>query len=109
MIATFFAQVWNRPVTLLFRRMCALGFQLGGGWQIAAGPTISYDHTRDSSNRWTVPLGIGLSRTQVLGGRPWKFQLQYWNYVEKPDAFGPEHQLRLSINPVVTAPWNEGK
>ncbi|NRB72033.1 MAG: hypothetical protein HRU51_08990 [Xanthomonadales bacterium] len=85
------------------------GFQLGGGWQIAAGPTISYDHTRDSSNRWTVPLGIGLSRTQVLGGRPWKFQLQYWNYVEKPDAFGPEHQLRLSINPVVTAPWNEGK
>lgn len=84
-------------------------FQLGKGWQFAAGPTISYDHTRDSGDRWTVPLGIGIARTQVIGGRPWKFQLQYWNYVDAPDAFGPEHQLRLSINPVVAAPWNEGR
>lgn len=85
------------------------GFQLGKGWQLAAGPTISYDHTRESGDRWTVPAGIGLSKTQVIGGRPWKFQLQYWNYVEAPDAFAPEHQLRLSINPVVAAPWNEGR
>ena len=85
------------------------GFQLGGGWQFGAGPTITYDHTRESGDRWTVPAGIGISRTQVLGGRPWKFQLQYWNYVEAPDAFSAKHQIRLSINPVVSAPWNEGK
>ena len=84
-------------------------FPLGGGWQIAAGPSISYDHTRPSDDRWTVPLGIGLAKTSIIAGRPWKFQLQYWNYVESADAFAPEHQVRLSINPVVSAPWNEGK
>ena len=81
---------------------------LKNGWQIAAGPSITYDHTRDDDN-WTIPAGIGLSKTAIIGGRPWKFQLQYWNYVEAADAFAPEHQVRLSINPVVSAPWNEGR
>ncbi len=84
-------------------------FPLGGGWQIAAGPTISYDHTRPSNDRWTIPLGIGIAKTSLIRGRPWKFQLQYWNYVEGADAFSAEHQIRLSINPVLAAPWNEGK
>jgi len=84
-------------------------FPLGGGWQVAAGPTISYDHTRPSGDRWTVPAGIGIAKTSIINGRPWKFQLQYWNYVKAPDAFAPEHQIRISINPVVSAPWNEGR
>jgi predicted transposase YbfD/YdcC len=83
-------------------------FPLGGGWQVAAGPTISYDHTKDDDNL-TVPLGIGLARTMKLGGRVWKFQAQYWNYVKRADAFAPEHQIRLSISPVVSAPWNDGR
>jgi hypothetical protein len=84
-------------------------FFLDDGWQIAAGPSITYDHTRPSGDRWTIPLGFGVSKTAILGGRPWKFQLQYWNYVEAPDAFSAEHQVRLSINPVVSAPWNRGR
>ncbi len=54
-----------------------------------------------------MPLGIGIAKTQVIGGRPWKFQLQYWNYVERGDAFAPEHQIRFTVSPVVSAPWNE--
>jgi hypothetical protein len=84
-------------------------FSLGGGWQFASGPTISYDHTRASGDRWTVPLGVGIARTMVLGGRPWKFQLQYWNYVEAADALAAEHQVRFSFSPVVSVPWNEGR
>ena len=84
-------------------------FPLGGGWQVAAGPSISYDHTRPSGDRWTIPAGIGIAKTSIIAGRPWKFQLQYWNYMEAPDSFAAKHQIRLSINPVVSAPWNEGK
>ena len=83
-------------------------FPLGGGWQIAAGPSITYDHTKDD-DELTLPLGIGIAKTQIIAGRPWKFQLQYWNYVERSDVFAPEHQLRLSFSPVVSAPWNEGR
>jgi hypothetical protein len=62
-----------------------------------------------SNDRWMIPLGVGLAKTSIIGGRPWKFQLQYWNYVESADAFSSEHQIRLSINPVVSAPWNDDR
>ena len=80
-------------------------FQLGGGWQLASAPAITYDHAK-SDDKLTLPLGVGIAKTAFLGGRPWKFQVQYWNYIERADAFAPEHQIRLSINPVVSAPWN---
>jgi hypothetical protein len=82
-------------------------FQLGGGWQFASAPAITYNHDAEDGQEWTVPLGVGIARTTVIKGRPWKFQLQYWNYVERGDEFAPEHQFRISISPVVSAPWNE--
>jgi hypothetical protein len=82
---------------------------LGGGWQFGAAPAITYNHDADSGNKLTLPLGIGISKTAVLAGRPWTFQLQYWNNIERPDTFSAEHTLRLSILPVVSAPWNNSK
>ena len=78
---------------------------LKDGWVFGAGPTFSYNHKADSGNRWTLPVGIGGSKTALLGGRPWKFGLQYWYYVKSPDNFGPEHQIRLQIAPVMKLPW----
>jgi hypothetical protein len=62
-----------------------------------------------SGDALTLPLGIGLAKTSIIKGRPWKFQLQYWNYIESNDAFTPEHLVRLSISPVISAPWNKGR
>jgi hypothetical protein len=81
-------------------------FPLGGGWQFAAAPTITYNHDAVSGNKLTLPLGIGVSKTTVIGKRPWTFHLQYWNNVERPDSFAAEHTIRLSVLPVVSAPWN---
>ena len=80
-------------------------FNLTAGWQISAGPNWSYSHEADSQNAWTLPLGVGIAKTSVLGGRPWKMSLQYWYYVESPGAFGPEHQIRMVIGPVIKLPW----
>jgi hypothetical protein len=84
-------------------------FALGGGWQFAAAPVITYDHEATSGNELTLPLGIGLAKTSIIKGRPWKFQVQYWNYIEANDVFAPEHLLRFSVSPVVSAAWNAGK
>jgi hypothetical protein len=84
-------------------------FALGGGWQISAAPVITYNHEAVSGDALTLPLGIGLAKTSIIKGRPWKFQLQYWNYIEGNDAFTPEHLVRLSISPVISAPWNNGR
>ncbi len=80
-------------------------YNLKDGWQISMSPNYSYNHNAASGDKLTLPLGIGLSRTMVLGGKPWKFAAQYWHYVEKPDAFGPDWQIRLTVTPVVPLPW----
>ena len=80
-------------------------FNLKDGWQINGSPTFSYNHEANSGNKWTFPLGIGVSKTSIFGGRPWKFGVQYWHYIESPDNFGPDYQIRFSVSPVVKLPW----
>ena len=64
-----------------------------------------FHHEADSDNALTFPLGIGVSKTTIAGKTPWKFSLQYWNFIESPDAFGPEQQVRFQVAPVVPLPW----
>ena len=78
---------------------------LRDGWQIAGSPTFSYNHKADSDNNFTFPLAIGVQKTIIINGRPWKFGVQYWHYLESPDLFGPDWQIRLNVSPVVNLPW----
>lgn len=78
---------------------------LKNAWQIQAQPTWSYNHKASSDNKLTLPLGIGISKTIIAGTTPWKFSLQYWHFVESPDDFGPDYQIRLQVGAVVPLPW----
>ncbi len=78
---------------------------LRDGWQIFGAPTFSYNHKADSNNNFTFPLAIGVSKTTIINGRPWKFGVQYWHYLESPDLFGQDWQIRFSVSPVVKLPW----
>lgn len=80
-------------------------FNLKNGWQINGSPTFSYNHKAESNNAWTFPLAVGFSKTTIINGRPWKFGMQFWHYIESPDIFGPDFQLRFSVSPVVKLPW----
>jgi hypothetical protein len=78
---------------------------LKNGWQIAGSPTYSYNHKAAKGNKLTLPVGGGASKVVRFGKLPIKFNMQYWYYVASPDAFGPQHQIRLTISPVVPLPW----
>jgi len=78
---------------------------LKDGWQVNGAPTFSYNHEATSGNKWTFPLAIGVTKTTFIGGRPWKFGVQYWHYLESPDNFGPDFQIRFIASPVVKLPW----
>jgi hypothetical protein len=82
---------------------------LTDGWQIAGSPAWSYNHEADSDDALTLPLGTGIAKTSIIGGRPWKMSLQYWYYAEAPDDFGPKHLIRFTIGPVVSLPWSGSK
>jgi len=78
---------------------------LTGRWQINVSPTLSYNHKADSNSKWTFPLAIGVSRTMIIEGRPWKSGVQHWHYVQSPDTFGPDYQPRSTVTPGVKLPW----
>jgi hypothetical protein len=78
---------------------------LNNGWQIAGSPTYSYNHKAAKGNKFTLPIGGGAVKVVRFGNLPMKFQLQYWYYVASPEAFGPQHQIRLTVSPVVALPW----
>jgi len=78
---------------------------LEDGWQITGQPTWSYNHKAEKGSRWTFPVGSGVNKVTKFGKLPVKLALQYWYYVASPEAFGPQHQVRLQIAPVVPLPW----
>jgi hypothetical protein len=96
---------WDNSATSITAGQYFFTINLGNAWQIQGQPTWSYNHEADSDDKLTLPLGIGVAKTTIIGKTPWKFRVQYWNYIESPDTFGPEHQIRFEIAPVVPLPW----
>lgn len=80
-------------------------YAIGNGMQIASGPLITYDWQADSDDAWTVPLGIGLSKTKIIGKTPWKFQGQIQYYAAQSDPFGPEWLFKFTATPVIQNPF----
>jgi len=78
---------------------------MGDGWQINGSPTFSYNHNADSGNKFTFPLAVGVAKTTIINGRPWKFGMQVWHYIESPDVFGPDDLIRFTVSRVVKLPW----
>lgn len=78
---------------------------LKNAWQIQGSPAFSYNHEAEDGQEWTLPLAVGLTKTTILNGTPWKFGVQYWHYLKKPDALGPDFQIRFTVTPVVPLPW----
>lgn len=78
---------------------------LTNGWQITGQPTWSYNHKAAKGNKLTLPIGGGVNKVKVFGKLPIKIGLQYWYYVASPENFGPQHQIRFTISPVVPLPW----
>lgn len=79
--------------------------KLKGAWQIKATPTWSYNHNAPSGSRLALPLATGISNTWIVGKTPINLLLQYWYYIARPETFGPQHQIRFQITPVIPLPW----
>jgi hypothetical protein len=80
-------------------------FTLGGGWQLAASPVIAYDHTAADGDGLLFPVGTGIAKTTLIGTMPLKLSVQVWKYVARPDAFGNDWTIRITISPVLKVPW----
>jgi hypothetical protein len=67
-------------------------------------PNIIANWNADKDNRWTVPVGLGFNTTIKIGKLPVKVGVELHYYVEQPDSFGPEWNLRFIFSPVIPKP-----
>jgi len=80
-------------------------YGLGNATSIGFGPTISIDWTADTDNRYTVPIGLGISKTLRWGETPVKIRLEAHYNVIKPDDFGDDFKILFRIAPVIKSPF----
>jgi len=65
-----------------------VAYGLGKGWMVNTFPTITANWNADKGQKWTVPVGGGVSKLVFLGKVPTQFGVQYYNNVVRPDYVG---------------------
>ena len=69
---------------------------------IGAAPNIIANWELDSSDRWTVPIGLGINRTFQVGKVPLRIGAEiYYSVVKPEDVAGAEWNFRLYFIPAV--------
>ncbi len=81
-------------------------YSLANAWSVGMGPTISVDWKADYKNRYTVPVGLGLTKTVRWGKIPIKLRCEGHYSVVRPEDYGSEWIIRLQITPVIPNPLN---
>jgi hypothetical protein len=79
---------------LLLRPIVGCG--LGGGWGLITDMSITANWDADSDNRWTIPLGGGVSRLVKAGKRPFLVRLEAYYNVERPPV-APDWAIHFTI------------
>jgi hypothetical protein len=69
---------------------------------IGASPNIIANWEQDSDNIWTVPIGIGISRTFQFGKLPVRFGAEFhYSIIQPDDVVGQEYNFRFYVIPAV--------
>ena len=96
-------QVWpmsdagGEPETNAFLLQPFVNYNFGGGWALAYAPNITANWDAIDGNRWTVPVGLGITRTTVFSGRPMSLGVQYYHNAKKPDGAAGQ-LLRITVS-----------
>jgi hypothetical protein len=74
-----------------------VNYNLPGGVYINSAPLFTANWKADSSQRWTVPLGLGVGKIFHLGKLPMNMQLGGYYNIVRPD-YGANWQLRFQVS-----------
>jgi hypothetical protein len=78
-------------------------YNLPDAWQIGFNPTVAYDNKATKGNKWNVPIGLVVSKTTKVAGKPVKFQFGFEYSVVAQDDFGTRFQVKLNVIPVIAS------
>ena len=86
----------GEPETNQFVFQWFVNYNFGHGWALATAPLNIANWDADDGQQWTVPLGIGISKTTAFNGRPMSLGVQYYYNVKRPDSVAAT-QLRFVV------------
>jgi len=91
-LGSLFAQVWpmtdtgGAPETNVFSWQPFVNYNFGTGWALSTAPVILANWDAPDGQEWTVPIGVGITKTTVFNRRPMNVGFQYYRNVERPDG-----------------------
>jgi hypothetical protein len=71
-------------------------FPSSPGRYLTFSPVITADWEAESSEKWTVPLGLGIGQITRFGQQPVNLQAAFYYNVERPEA-ASDYQVRLQV------------
>jgi hypothetical protein len=74
-----------------------VNYNFGKGWALSSSPVITANWDAPSGEVWTVPLGVGVSKTTAFNRRPMSLSMQYYHNLDHPTASAGD-QLRVQIS-----------
>ena len=80
-------------------------YSLPDAWSIGMGPTVTVDWEADSENRWTVPIGLGVTKMVRFGKMPVKFIVEVQYSVIRPEDYGTQWKFLFRFAPVIPSPF----
>lgn len=78
---------------------------LPNAWSIGMGPTISVEWEEDAGERWTVPVGLGVTKTVRFGNTPVKLRAEAHYALIYPETLGTRWTFLFRIAPVIPSPF----
>lgn len=81
----------------IFTAQYFLNFNFGKGWAVGTAPVIVGNWKADSSERWTIPWGLQISKITRFGSQPVNLLAGYYGYSKHPEG-SADKQVRIQIN-----------
>lgn len=76
-----------------------------GTSSLGMGPTIRVDWYRGWENGVTIPIGLGYTKTALLGNVPIKIRIEPQYSIYRSSDYGNVWNIRLQIAPVIKSPF----
>ena len=74
-----------------------VNYNFGEGVFVTTVPIITANWKADSSNTWTVPLGMGIGKAMKMGSTPFTAQLHGYYNVVRPEFNDEAWQMRIQV------------
>jgi len=97
------SQIWpmtdagGDPETNLLTMQPAVNYNIRDGWAMSFSPIITANWNAPAGNEWTVPLGVGITKTTVFNRRPMNIGVTYYYNLKRSDGAAGQ-QLRFTIS-----------